>query len=76
MRNDMVVFAEPAMPCHFKQVRALSRVRHKNPSEKISRVRSDVLGKCERSRGDVLVKQVDVVAFWIGGIVIEREISR
>jgi hypothetical protein len=34
-------------------------------------VRGYVFGKCKRSRDDIFVKEVDVVAFWVGWVVVE-----
>jgi hypothetical protein len=38
-------------------------------------MRGDVFGECERSVDDVLVKEVDVVAFGVCGVVVEWQIS-
>jgi hypothetical protein len=71
----MGVFTQPAMPGDLEQVSPFSWVRHKDSSQKIAGMRCDIFGEGQRSRNNVFVEKVDVVAFRIGWIVVEGEIA-
>lgn len=42
----------------------------------MARDEADVVGEGERRVNNVLVEKVDIIAVWIGGIVIEGEVAR
>jgi hypothetical protein len=58
--------------CNFEEVRALSRVRNKYAAEKVSGVGCDIFGECEWCRNYVFIKEVDIIAFGIGWVIVER----
>jgi hypothetical protein len=72
VRHHVVVFVEPAVASHFEQVGAFSRVGNQNASQKVSSVWSYIFRECQGSCGDVFVQKVDVVAFGVCRIVVER----
>jgi hypothetical protein len=74
--DHVVVFAEPAVPSNFEQVCTLTWVWNQYPAQKIPCMRSDIFGERERSRRNVFVEEVDVVAFRVRWVVIERKIAR
>jgi hypothetical protein len=63
------------VPSNFEQVGTLAWVRNQYPAQKIPCMRSDIFGECERSRCNVFVEEVDVVAFRVRWVVIERKIA-
>lgn len=70
--NDVAVLAKPTMPSDFEEVRSSTGIRHENPSQEIAGVRSDVLRERQWCRNDVFVQEVNVVAFRVRRVVIER----
>lgn len=73
--DDVGVLAQPAVTSNLEQIRSLSWVRHQDTPEQVSGVRCDVFGESEGSRDDVLIKQIDVVAFGVRWIVVEGEVA-
>jgi len=59
------------MSGYFEQIGPLTWVGDKNPPEKVTGVRSNVLGECEWSRDDVFIQKIDVVAFRIRRVIVE-----
>lgn len=68
----MGVFAQPAMPSNLEQVGTFPRVRDQYPSQQVSCMRCDVFGEGERGVDYVFVKKVDVIAFRVRWVVVER----
>jgi hypothetical protein len=60
---------------HFEEVRPLTGVGDEDTTEEISSVWCDILGERQRSRHDILVEKVDIVAFGVGRIVIEGKVA-
>lgn len=71
----MSIVAQPAVPCYFKQIRSFAWIGNQNPSKDVAGVWSDILGKGEWSRHDVLVEEVDVVTLGIVWVIVKRKIS-
>jgi hypothetical protein len=63
------------MPRDLEQISSFARVGNKNTLEQVSCMRCNIFGEGERGRDDVFVEQVDVVALWIGWVVIEGEVA-
>ena len=51
------------------------RIWDEHDAEEIAGLFGDVIGKGERGADNVLVQKIDVVAVWIGGVVVKRQVS-
>lgn len=71
----MRVLAQPAVPGNFEKVGALTGIGDEDALQKIASMRGDVFGEGERGRDDILVEEVNVVAFGVGRIVVKRQVS-
>jgi len=60
---------------NFEEIGAFPGIRNKDSAEEVAGVWGNIVGECERSVDDVLVEEVDVVAFGICRIVVEGEIA-
>jgi hypothetical protein len=73
--NDVGILAQPAVSSHLEQIRSLSWIGHQDAPKKISGMRRDIFWESQRCADNVFVQQVDVVAFWVGWIVVEWQVS-
>lgn len=71
MGNHVVIFVQPAVTGNLKQVGTLAWIWDQDAAQEISCMWSDVFRKRQGSGGDVLVEEVDVVAFRICWVIIE-----
>jgi hypothetical protein len=68
----MSVLTQPAVSCNLEEIRPLPWVGDEYPTEKISRVGGYIFGKRQGGRDNILVKQIDVVAFRVGWVIVKR----
>jgi len=72
MCNNIRILDKPAMSGDFEQIGPLAWVGDKDSPKKVTGVRRNVLGECEGSRDDVFIQDIDVVAFRICRVIVER----
>jgi hypothetical protein len=63
------------MTGHFEQIGSLSGVRDQDAAQEISSVRGDIFGEDKRGADDVLVEEVNVVAFGVGWIIVKGKVT-
>ena len=74
-QKELGLRREPWVSNHVLEQGSFGWIRDKDPAQQISCQWCDVLGERERRAHNVLVQQVDVVAFGVGRIVVVRKIA-
>jgi hypothetical protein len=70
--DNMGEIAEPAVTSNFEEIGSLPWIGNEDALQEVARMRCDILGEGEMRRYNVLVQEVDIVAFRVRWIVVER----
>ncbi len=75
VRHNVRIIAEPAVPRDFKEISSFPWIWNQDSPEKIPSVGCNIFRKGKRRGHNVLVQEVDVVAFRVGWVVIKWKIA-
>lgn len=73
--NHMRVLAQPTVSCNLKQICSPSWIGDEDSPQKIASMWCYIFGEGQRCADNVLVEEIDVIAFWIGRIVVKGKVA-